>query len=306
MFAIVSLLVLAGFLGSFYDPAVRAWIAIEHPAGGRVRAYGQLRVASNAAWAVGPAVGGLMAGASYALMFGVTAALCLVCLGLLVWVVPAAPATRTGEGFDWGAVASVSRDGRFMEFCALSVVAAAVMSQLVAPLSVHATAHGGLSEPQVGLLFALNGGLVVVLQRAATNAISARTLTSAAAAGCLLYAVGWSWMGFARGWMLMAGAMTVVTFGEIVLSPSLQALAANLAPDRLRGRYIGFQGLTTQLGTAVGPLLGGLGQEHLSGRWVPAPWLAVGALAALGGWGFYRLGRLLGPSEQGLNPLEVS
>ncbi|MEK7384303.1 MAG: MFS transporter, partial [Elusimicrobiota bacterium] len=130
VFVIVTLLVCAGFFGSFYDPAVRAWIAGEHPAAGRVRAYGQLRVATNAAWAVGPAVGGLMAGVSYALMFGVTSALCLVCLGLLVWVVPDAPVSRTGEGFAWGSVASVSKDRRFLEFCGLSVLAATVMSHL--------------------------------------------------------------------------------------------------------------------------------------------------------------------------------
>lgn len=305
VWAISALLVSAGFCGSFYDPAVRAWIAVEHPAGGRVRAYGLLRVASNAAWAVGPAVGGFMAGASYALMFGATSALCLVCLVFLVWVVPDSPAARTGEGFGWGAVASVAGDARFLEFSLLSVAAAAVMSQLVAPLSVHATTHGGLTEPQVGLLFALNGGLVVLLQRAATGVISSRALTSAAALGCLLYAAGWSWMGFARGWPLFAAAMTVVTLGEIVVSPSLQALAANLAPDRLRGRYIGFHGLMQQLGTALGPLLGGLGQQHLGGRWIPAPWLAIGAVAALSGWGFSCLGRHLGPAEQGLQPLEV-
>ncbi len=305
VFVIVTLLVCAGFFGSFYDPAVRAWIAGEHPAAGRVRAYGQLRVATNAAWAVGPAVGGLMAGVSYALMFGVTSALCLVCLGLLVWVVPDAPASRTGEGFAWGSVASVSKDRRFLEFCGLSVLAATVMAHLVAPLSVHATAHGGLTEPQVGLLFALNGILVVLLQRAATRAISARALTSAAVLGCLLYALGWSWMGFARGWALLAGAMTVVTLGEIVVSPSLQALAANLAPDQVRGRYIGFHGLMTQLGMALGPLLGGISAEQLGGRWVPAPWLAVGALAAFTGWGFSRLGRHLRPAEQGLHPLGV-
>ncbi|MEK7383562.1 MAG: MFS transporter, partial [Elusimicrobiota bacterium] len=138
-----------------------------------------------------------------------------------------------------------------------------------------------------------------------TRAISARALTSAAVLGCLLYALGWSWMGFARGWALLAGAMTVVTLGEIVVSPSLQALAANLAPDQVRGRYIGFHGLMTQLGMALGPLLGGISAEQLGGRWVPAPWLAVGALAAFTGWGFSRLGRHLRPAEQGLHPLGV-
>lgn len=303
---VAALLVGSGFIGGWYDPAVRAWIAQEHPAGGRVRAYGLLRVATNAAWAVGPAVGGLMAATSYALMFAVTSAMCLLCLVLLVWVVPDAPAARAAEGFDWGALASVRRDGRFLDFCVLTVAISAVMSQLVAPLSVHATAHGGLSEPQVGLLFGLNGTMVVLLQNGAARAISARTLSGAAAMGCLLYALGFSGVGFARGVPAFAVAMAVVTLGEIVVSPSLQTLAANLAPDRLRGRYIGFHGLMGQFGMAFGPLLGGLGQERLGGRWIPAPWLAAGALAALSGWGFSRLGRRLGPAEQGLDPLEVS
>lgn len=303
--AIVTLLVAAGFVGNFYDPAVRAWIAQEHPAADRVRAYGLLRVATNAAWAVGPAVGGLMAATSYALMFGVTSALCLACLCLLLWVVPAAPAARVGEGFEWSSIPKVARDARYLELCLLSIGIAVVMAQLVAPFSVHAVAHGGLTESQVGLLFGLNGALVVALQHSVSAWIVKRTLTGAMALGCLLYAAGYSWAGFARGGLAFVGVMTVVTLGEIVVAPSLQALAANLAPDRLRGRYIGFQALMQQLGMAMGPVLGGLGLEHLAGRWVPAPWLAVGGVALLSGWGFRRLGRLLGPAEQGLNPLEV-
>ncbi|MCM2304653.1 MAG: MFS transporter, partial [Elusimicrobia bacterium] len=98
---IVAIHVAASFVGNLYGPAVRAWIAHEHPAGERVRAYGALRVAQNAAWAVGPAIGGFMAGWSYALMFAATSALSLLCVGLLLVLVPAAPPARSGEGFAW-------------------------------------------------------------------------------------------------------------------------------------------------------------------------------------------------------------
>lgn len=303
---IVGLHVVASFAGNLYGPAVRAWIAHEHPAGERVRAYGALRVAQNAAWAVGPAIGGFMAGWSYALMFAATSALSLVCLGLLLGLVPAAPAARSGEGFAWSGSLTAARDPRCLELALLSLLIATSMAQLVAPMSVHATAHGGLTETMVGFLFAVNGALVVLFQQAATRVVARVALTRAAAAGCLFYLAGWSWIGFARGWWPLALGMTIVTVGEIVVSPSLEALAANLAPARQKGRYLGFQGLLQSLGQALGPLLGGLGHEHFGGRLTPAPWLAAGALAGVAGWGFWRLGLRIDKAEEGLVLQEVA
>jgi MFS family permease len=304
--AVVFFLVAAGFTGTLYGPAVRAWIAHEHPAADRARAYGLLRVATNAAWAVGPAIGGFMAGYSYALMFAVTAAMCLVCLVLLVFLVPEAPAVRLGERFSIPGTLAVARDPRFFELSALSVLIACVMAQLVAPLSAHAVAHGGLDEAGVGLLFTVNGALVVLFQTTASALVSRTALTRAAAAGCLFYLAGWSWIGFARGWWPLALGMAIVTTGEIVVSPCLEALSANMAPARLRGRYLGFQGLAQTLGQALGPLLGGLGSEHLTGRSVPAPWLAAGALAGAASLGFRALGRRITVAEEGLISQEAA
>ncbi|MBI2387054.1 MAG: MFS transporter [Elusimicrobia bacterium] len=303
---IVAVHVLGAFLGHFYSPAVRAWIAHEHPAGGRARAYGALRVAQNAAWAVGPAIGGFMAGYSYAFMFAATSAMCLLCVGLLLGLVPAAPAARSGEGFAWSGSLTAARDPRFLELGILSLLVTCSMSQLVAPLSVHATAHGGLATAEVGFLFGVNGALVVLFQRAATRAVERVALTRAAAAGCLFYLAGWSWVGFARGWWPLALGMAIVTLGEIVVSPSVESVAANLAPAGLKGRYLGFHGLLQSLGQALGPLFGGLGYEHFSGRWTPVPWLAAGALAGAAGWGFHRLGRSLDRAEEGLVLQEVA
>lgn len=303
---IIALHVGGALTGNLYGPAVRAWIAHEHPAGERAHAYASLRVAQNAAWAVGPAIGGFMAGWSYSLMFAATSALSLLCLGLLLGLVPAAPAARTGEGFAWSGTWTAASDSRFLELGILGLVIACSMAQLVAPMSVHATAHGGLSETSVGFLFAINGALVVLFQQAATRYVSRHPLTRAASVGCLFYLAGWSWIGFARGFAPLAVGMTIVTAGEIIVSPSMEALAANLAPAGLKGRYLGFQGLLQSLGQALGPLFGGLGFEHFSGRLAPAPWLAAGALAGAAGWGYARLGRRLDDFEEGLVLQEVA
>ena len=91
-----------------------------------------------------------------------------------------------------------------------------------------------------------------------------------------------------------------------VLLRVIEALAANLAPAQHKGRYLGFQGLLQSLGQALGPLLGGLGFEHYSGRLTPVPWLAAGALAGAAGWGFWRLGHRINATEEGLVLQEVS
>jgi MFS family permease len=300
--AVVGLHVSAGLLGNCYDPAVRAWIAHEHPADGRVRAYGLLRTASNAAWAVGPAIGGFAAARSYAALFGATSVLCALCLVLLLAVVPEAPAARTEA--ERAQLPAVPRDARFLTLCALSALLCCVMGQLVVPMSAHATAHAGITEPQLGLLFMVNGTLVVLLQHAVTGAVSGRSLARATALGSLFYAAGWSCAGFARGWWPLAAGVAIATVGETIVSPCMQTLAANLAPAGGRGRYLGFQGLMTSLGLALGPALGGFGQQRLP--WPPAPWLAAAGLAVIAAGGFALFGRRLTAAELGMKTLEVS
>lgn len=300
VWALVLLHLASSFFGSFFDPALRSWIAEEVPPPQRVTAYGRLRVAMNLGWAVGPAAGGILAARSYALMFAVSAGVCAFCLLTLRWGLEARESARGTEAFSLRFLASAAGDRRFLEFCAYSMLIAVVMAQLIVSLSVHSVRFAGLSEAQVGLLFALNGLVVILTQSRATAWMRDRPLSSALAAGSLLYGLGYGWVGLARGFFAMALSIVVVTLGEVLVSPGLPALAANLAPPRLRGRYQGFQGLSHQLGSALGPLLGGVSLQYLSPRWPAAPWLVVAGMGAAAAFGFYRLGRLLESHEEGL------
>jgi len=125
-------------------------------------------------------------------------------------------------------------------------------------------------------------------------------LAAGLALGSLLYAAGYGWAGFAANFALLAAAVTVVSLGEATVSPVLHTLAANLAPEKMRGRYLGFQGLALQLGAACGPLLGGLGLQLLSPRWSPAPWLLLAGLGVLAAFGFHSFAGELQPEEDGL------
>lgn len=298
--AVVGIYMAGGFAGSFFNPAAHSWIADHVPPRERLQAYGFLRVAINLGWALGPAVGGALATRSYPLAFFVSGAACAVCaLILTAWVSDRRPAA-TAESSAFMAALGAARDRRFAAFCACVFLMGLVMAQLVAPLSVYAVTFAGLSEAQVGLLFSINGVIVVAVQSAVSSYCSRHRLTTALAAGCLLYALGYGFMGALRGFPALAAAMAVVSLGEVMVSPGLQALGVNMAPEGMTGRYAGVSGSSLAVGHAAGPLLGGLGLQYLAPGWPALPWLLVGLTAAGAAAGFYSLRRRLSRDEEGL------
>lgn len=242
-----------------------------------------------------------MAEHSYPLLFAASGVACVVCLVLVHLTVTDIPQLRPESRFAWRELWSVIEDRRFLGFCGYGVLIAMVMAQLTVGLAVHSVRYVGLSEAQVGLLFTLNGAIVVLTQTPISSRLRNVRLTAMLSVGCLFYAAGYCGAGFASSFALMAVAMTVVTLGEVTVSPGIQTLAANLAPEKFKGRYLGFQGLAMQLGAACGPLVGGLGLQLLSPRWSPAPWLIVASLGILAAAGFRRFGKALRPDEDGLH-----
>jgi MFS family permease len=99
------------------------------------------------------------------------------------------------------------------------------------------------------------------------------------AAGLFLEAAGFALTAVAFDVPLLAFTVVVWTLGEIVVSPIASAYVADIAPERLRGRYQGAWGLTFGLALIAAPVLG----TALYARSPTALWLACGGLGTLGG-----------------------
>jgi MFS family permease len=78
------------------------------------------------------------------------------------------------------------------------------------------------------------------------------------ALGSLLYGVGYLGMSWVGAYGLALGAIAMVTAGEITFTPTTYAVAGELAPEKRRGHYMGFFGLSETLGMSFGPLIGGI------------------------------------------------
>ena len=121
------------------------------------------------------------------------------------------------------------------------------------------------------------------------------------ALGSWAWALAWTlclaaglWLRGLEAAVLIGLAAVVYALGECLYSAIMVPTASVLAPDQLRGRYLGALGLTFQGGFMLGPSLGGL---VLGSMPLALPVLAAGAcvMAALG---TRLVNRILAPEQR--------
>jgi len=103
------------------------------------------------------------------------------------------------------------------------------------------------------------------------------------ALGTVLYMIGFTTYGFGSTFIVFLIAMLVVTFGEMIVIPVSQALAARFAPEDKRGRYMAFFGLAWMGPSIFGHAAAGLIMDNYDPRWV---WYLGGILSAVAIAGF--------------------
>jgi MFS family permease len=165
------------------------------------------------------------------------------------------------------------------------------LSQTNSAFAAWVTGDGHGSNRVVGLAFALNITVLLLVQLPAIRLARGRSRLAGAARAATLFAAAWVVLvlpatlglsGAARAGLMVA-SLGVFALGEATLSPTLPALINDLAPERLRGRYNAIFSLSNQVGPVLAPALAGialgagLGQAYLYG--LAGVCLAVGALA---------------------------
>jgi MFS family permease len=163
--------------------------------------------------------------------------------------------------------------------------------QWVVVLPIYAYADLGVTTTAWGLLFALNGFLVVALQLRVTSAAEGRSLPRFMAVGAVLAAIGYLVIALLPGSGLVLPALGVaivlLTFGEMAVFPVEASFVSDLSPAARRGRYQGFLGAAAGLGTAIGPIAGGVALDTAPGA---AVWLGTAAVCVAVAAGLWWLG----------------
>ncbi|MGD8368048.1 MAG: MFS transporter [Desulfobacterales bacterium] len=278
--------------GALYQPVANAAVSDILPEAKRLDGFAVTRSAVNLGWAAGPALGGMLAAFSYGFLFVVSGALTLASALVVLLFLNMPEIARQQEQFRLSDLVAVRHDPLLAIHAGLIFFLYMVHSQLIAPFSVYAVDMVRITESQLGLLYTLNGLMVVSLQIPVTRLFSRVALTSQMALGAAVYGAGYFLVGFCDRFSLFVVAVVVVTVGEMVMSPPALTLTARLAPKNRTGRYMGIFGFAVAGGWSFGPMVGGVILDVFSDAHVLA-WSLVASLALVSAVGYTLFSRRL-------------
>ncbi len=308
MAVLYPLAVFIGLFSHMAGPAHNAMIADLLPENKRTEGFGVLRVAGNLSWIIGPTIGGLVAARSFFALFVIDAVIsCLVAVIVFKFIPETKPETspvKRGESMlqTLAGYRLVLRDYAFMAFMTCGVLMLVVYQQMYNTLSVYLRDVHNIDPQRYGFLLTTSAVVVVLFQFSVTRWIRHSPPFVMMAVGTLFYAVGFGMFGFVSSYPLFALAIIIITIGEMVGVPTSQSLAANFAPEDMRGRYMAAFGLGWAIPQTIGPTAAGMIIDNLNPNLL---WYIGGALCILSALGYLALhGRLGGQKRFAPAPLE--
>jgi MFS family permease len=270
--------VLLGFSGGVIWPAIQTLVGTIIPSHLRQRYFGVNFTLLNLGIGIGGIIGGLVVDvtrpATFVAIYLIDAATFLAPLAIFLGPlrhVRRAPEPSPDAGADDAAARrtgyrAVLQDRSLLLVLLIVFVASFVgYGQLNTGLPAFGREVGGISTQALGLAFAANTAVIVVLQLFVLQRIEGRRRTRMLALMAGIWAASFLALG-ATGLVpgtvvaavLFGLCAAVFGFGETFYQPTLPAMVNDLAPDHLRGRYNAAMSIAWQSASVVGPAVAGV------------------------------------------------
>ena len=288
----VWLMVLIGFSNPLYQVGADAMLADMIPSERRTEAYAINRIANNAAFAMGPALGGFLATSSYNLAF-IGAVTGFFSYSLLLFLRGRETLIRPSQASGFAAAdptparlpsgyGRVWRDRSYLTFVLLMSIGLVAPMMLWILMPVYAKTNFGILESVYGWIPTTNALMCVFVQYPVTQITRRLPAIGAVAAGMLFYAVGVGSVFLMRGFWGFWLSMVILTFGELTLVPTASKFVADLAPADIRGRYMSIYWLGWGIARTAAPLLGGFLNDAVAPGAIWIGGLTVGLISTTG------------------------
>jgi MFS family permease len=281
LLAVALIVPLWGIVGDLMGPAVSASIADMVEAKLRVEAYALQRLVANAAFAIGPPIGALMALFSLRLAFVTMGFACFVYFAIVWRKVPETLPEHVQTPHERSRLGTAIRDRKLVALAVGSALAMFVYVQWNDALGLFLVKERGYAPATWGLAYTINPILVVLFQYPIARWAATKSARAVLGLGAVLQGTAMLMLLPFSPLPWLVAAVVVLVLGEMLIAPVSSALAASLAPAHLRGSYQGV--LNFAFAGAFGPAafvgltLVGSG----AGAWMLALALPISGAAAL-------------------------
>ena len=285
----VGLMILVGMSNPLYQVGADAMLADMVPSEKRTDAYSINRIANNAAFALGPAIGGFLAVRSYDLAF-YCAGLGFLSYSVLLFflaketlvVAPKSDASHSGRQEILNSYSPVVRDKSFMAFMFSLSIGLIAPTLLWVLMAIYSKTNYGIPENLFGWIPTTNALMCVFIQYPVTSITRRYNPLPVITVGMLIYALGTGSVALMSGFWGFWLSMVILTLGELTLVPTTSKYVADLAPADLRGRYMSVQWLGWGLARTFAPIIGGYLNDNVAPQAIWIGGLLIGLTSTLG------------------------
>lgn len=231
----------------------------------RINAFSLNRIGANVGFAIGPALGGFLSIFGFGWPFLVPAfgslVVFFVFLRYIMETKPRlAPSLQAPEKkrelFPRG-------DRRFLQVVIILSLISFVAGQWGTTLTLFLSKGYHLSNQEIGLMYTLNG-IVVILFQIPTNMVLARWNDfSRLALGSIIYSSSFFFYSLSGAFAFVLLNTFYLTIGENVLAPVQTSIISKISPEDRRGQYFGAYYSISGMIVPMAPLLGTYGLEYL-------------------------------------------
>lgn len=254
--ALAALAFLTGAVNEAGHPASAALVQDIVPPEHRVMAFAVQRFAVNLAWSLGPAAAGILAEhASFFWLFVVDAFTSAV-FGAISWLfLPRGRRTDASQAGWKHAWASIRENKPFLALFGACVCTAWIFRQTNTTFPLHFE-RNHLPLDWCGYVLALNGVMICLFEVPLAATMRLWPVRGVLALGYIL--MGASFLVFQASGTITAFIlmMVIFTIGEMSAFSRQQAYAASMAPEDMRGRYVGFLSFAWCAGNTASSALG--------------------------------------------------
>jgi DHA1 family tetracycline resistance protein-like MFS transporter len=244
----------------------------------RAKSMGVLGAGFGLGFIIGPAIGGLAAGADpqqadFARVCYYAAALAGVAAVVAFWRLKETRPADLPPRPKGSTATLLSRPALVLMLAiTLAMITAQALMEQVFALWSNITLSWGPQE--VGLTFAAVGVIAAGLQGGATGHLTKRFGEKRLlASGLVLFIAGLVGLALAQSGLAAIAALTIMAIGSGLSGPALQSLVSYQADDDQRGSVQGLQQSASALGRVIGPLAAGPmfdGLGHTAAFWIGA------------------------------------
>jgi predicted MFS family arabinose efflux permease len=258
---IMAVMFTYAFVSDIFRPANSAAMATYSNADNRTRSVSLIRLAVNLGFSVGPAVGGFVAlWLGYHWLFIIDAATSIAAAFMLYIYLPKNKFIKTGEHHAVLANSETSayRDKLYLFFILLVALFGICFFQLFASIPQYFSKVCKYNEQTIGLLLALNGLLVVIIEMPLIAYIENKQhVFSFIIAGVLCLPIAFSLLLFGREMMVFAIIYTlIITLSEILAMPFMMNYALSRPKKARQGQYSALYSISYGIANIAAPSIG--------------------------------------------------